>query len=269
MEVLGYILTLVMGLSLGMLGGGGSILTVPILIYLFKIDAVSATAYSLFIVGLAAGVGSLGKFKEGLVDVKTGVVFAIPGFMGVFLARAYIIPFLPDNIVSIGGMVITKDILIMLVFAIMMILASVSMIRKARSTKVVDDTDVHNGAKKNYPMIAVEGLVVGLLTGFVGAGGGFLIIPALVMFADLPMKKAVGTSLMIISAKSLLGFLGDVMRNPNIDWAFLLTLSVISVVGIYIGSYLVRYVPEKKLKMAFGYFVLIMGTFILGQQLYS
>lgn len=262
MEILGFLLTLVMGISLGMLGGGGSILTVPILVYLFGINAVSATAYSLFIVGLTSGVGAVSKYKEGLIDIKTGIIFAIPGFIGVFLARAYLVPNLPDEILKTSNFILTKDALIMLTFALLMIVASISMMKGKKTT---DENEATND-KKPLP-IAIEGLVVGLLTGFVGAGGGFLIIPALVMFGGLPMKLAVGTSLMIISMKSLFGFLGDVLVNPNIDWSFLLILSSISIVGIFIGSYLVRFVSEKKLKFSFGVFVLLMGAFILAQQL--
>lgn len=269
MELLGYVLTLVMGVSLGLLGGGGSILTVPILTYLFGLNAVSATAYSLFIVGLASMVGAIGKMREGLVNLKVALVFAAPGFVGVFLARAYLIPWLPDEILSVSGFTLTKSMLIMLVFSVMMILASFSMIRD-KKPKVDTQNSVEGESTKkalNYPIIGVEGLAVGLLTGFVGAGGGFLIIPVLVVMAGLSMKVAVGTSLVIIGLKSLLGFIGDVMVNPEIDWGFLLVLSLISVVGIFLGSFLSRFIAEKKLKVSFGYFVLAMGAWILFQQL--
>jgi uncharacterized membrane protein YfcA len=264
MEILGYVLTLLMGVSLGLLGGGGSILTVPILIYLFNIDPVNATAYSLFIVGLASAFGAFGKIKDGLVNFSIGVTFAVPGFVGVFLSRAYLIPALPETITSVGDFTLTKSALIMLVFAIMMVVASISMIKGRKEDSV--DGNVNHGSI-NYPLIGVEGLVVGALTGFVGAGGGFLIIPALVVLAHLPMKTAVGTSLLIISFKSLLGFLGDVMVNPNIEWKFLIVLSAISIVGIFIGSHFSKSVPEKALKKGFGYFVLVMGAFILYQQI--
>lgn len=267
MEVLGYIFTLIMGISLGLLGGGGSILTVPILIYLFGVNAVNATAYSLFIVGLASGFGAFGKMRDGLVNLKVGVSFAVPGFLGVFLSRAYVIPSLPETIYEWGSFVVTKDILIMLVFSIMMILASFSMIRGREDKGNIESKG--KDTNMNFSLIAIEGLVVGALTGFVGAGGGFLIIPALVVLAKLPMKIAVGTSLMIISFKSLLGFIGDVMVNPNIQWTFLITLSIISVVGIFIGAYFSKMVPERILKKGFGYFVLVMGAFILYQQVVS
>ncbi|NCN40009.1 sulfite exporter TauE/SafE family protein [bacterium] len=267
MEMLGYIFTLVMGVSLGLLGGGGSILTVPILIYLFKVNAVEATAYSLFIVGLASGFGAIGKMRDGLVNFKVGATFAVPGFLGVFVSRAYLIPSLPEKIYEFGSFEITKEVLIMLVFSIMMILASFSMIKGRKDRKSVQSGS--HPQPMNFPLIAVEGLVVGALTGFVGAGGGFLIIPALVVLAKLPMKMAVGTSLVIISFKSLLGFIGDVMVNPNIQWTFLIALSVISVVGIFIGSHFSKKVPEATLKKGFGYFVLVMGAFILYQQVVS
>jgi uncharacterized membrane protein YfcA len=160
--------------------------------------------------------------------------------------------------------VVSKELLIMLVFAITMILASLSMIRGRKDLEgESEETEL------NLFFILIQGLLTGLLTGFVGAGGGFLIIPALVVFAKLPMKKAVGTSLFIISMNSLLGFMGDVMSNPEIQWVFLLTLVALSIVGIFIGSIFSQKVPEKTLKKAFGYFVLIMGSFILLQQIYG
>lgn len=264
MEILGYLLTLLVGVALGLLGGGGSILIVPILIYLFKLNPVNATAYSLFIVGIAAGFGAFGKMKDGLVNFPIGVTFAIPGFLGVFLSRAYIIPLLPEVITEVGDFTLTKSTLIMLVFAVMMMVASISMIRVKKEKA---DKNKSGDQSINYPLIGIEGLVVGAFTGFVGAGGGFLIIPALVALAHLPIKVAVGTSLMIISFNSLLGFLGDVMVNPNIEWRFLMILSAISIFGIFIGSHFSKKVPEKALKKGFGYFVLIMGVFILYKQI--
>ena len=155
----------------------------------------------------------------------------------------------------------TRDIAIMLFFAMVMLLASVSMIRNKR-----EETDEQSEISYNYPLIVVEGLVVGVLTGIVGAGGGFLIIPALVLLAKLPMKKAVATSLFIIAIKSLIGFIGDV-ENLEIDWYFLLSFTAISVVGIFLGIYFNKFIEGKKLKKGFGWFVLIMGVYIIYKEL--
>lgn len=260
-QLLGYFGALLIGVVLGLIGGGGSILTVPILVYLFYINPVTATAYSLFVVGVSALVGAIRNMQKGLVDYRTAIVFAIPAFIAVYATRKYLVPAIPDEIFVIGEFTVTKDIAIMLFFAIVMLLASISMIRSKR-----EESDESAEISYNYPMIVVEGLVVGVLTGIVGAGGGFLIIPALVLLAKLPMKKAVATSLLIIAIKSLIGFIGDV-ENLDIDWNFLLTFSAISVVGIFLGIYASKFIPGKKLKKGFGWFVLIMGVYIIYKEL--
>lgn len=263
MELFGYIGALAMGLLLGLIGGGGSILSVPIFVFLFKIEPVIATSYSLFVVGLSALAGSITYFKQKLVQFKTGLLFGIPSFLGVFLVRKYLVPALPTEIFSLFGFVITKNILIMMVFAILMIAASYSMIKGSSGQKSQSSTLTKN---KKILLIAFEGLIVGSVTGFVGAGGGFLIIPALVILVGLPMKEAIGTSLMIIALKSLFGFLGD-LQNVAMDWKFLITFSLISLVGIVIGTKLNSKINEAKLKKLFGYFVLAMGLFIISSQL--
>lgn len=256
-EVFGYLGALIIGLVLGLIGGGGSILTVPILVYVMSVDPVTATAYSLFVVGTAALIGAIRNAQKGMVDFKTGIIFAIPAFIAVYLTRKFLVPAIPDELFSVGSFDVTKDVAIMIFFAIIMLVASISMIRGRK-----DDGDDEKEVEYNYPMIVVEGLVVGGLTGIVGAGGGFLIIPALVLLAKLPMKKAVATSLMIIAIKSLIGFLGDV-SNVEIDWTFLLTFTALSAGGIFIGIYLNKFIDGKKLKKGFGYFVLIMGVYIV------
>ena len=217
-----------------------------------------ATAYSLFIVGTTSVVGSVSYFKKGLVNVKTAIVFGIPSIVAVFLTRAYIVPAIPAEIFSIGELTITKPILLMLVFAILMIFASYSMIKK---DKKCDSTPVEEQVF-NYPLILVEGIVVGMLTGLVGAGGGFLIIPALVILSKLPMKEAVGTSLVIIAAKSLIGFLGE-GGVVAMDWLLLAGVTAFAIVGIFIGMALSKRIDGKKLKPAFGWFVLVMGIYII------
>lgn len=255
----GFAATILAGATMGLIGGGGSILTVPILVYLLEIPPVLATGYSLFVVGLSALVGSVNYFKLGLVNLKAGTIFAIPAFVGVFLARKYLVPALPVEIFNLGNLVVGRDLIVMGVFATVMILASVSMIRGG------SESEQEGELQFNYPMIALEGLIVGAVTGFVGAGGGFLIIPALVVLAKLPMKQAVGTSLMIIAVKSLFGFLGD-LGNQSIDWGFLALFCLLSIIGIYLGTYLSRFVSSAKLKPGFGWFVLIMGLFILAKE---
>ncbi|MFW7380656.1 MAG: sulfite exporter TauE/SafE family protein [Oligoflexus sp.] len=263
MDILGYVLAIFMGLTLGMIGGGGSILTVPLLVYVFQVEPVLATAYSLFIVGLTALFGGISYQLKGEVDLKTGFIFAIPSFVGVYSVRAWAMPKIPDELSLLAGFTVSKSTLIMVVFAILMLLASISMIKSKRAT--TGKTDISKMTR--FLLIGVEGLIVGGVTGFVGAGGGFLIIPALVLLVGLPMKLAVGTSLFIIAAKSLIGFIGDLQQSTAIDWPFILTITAMALIGLFFGSRLTQYVPEQKLKKGFGYFVLVMGSIILLDQL--
>lgn len=263
MEFIGYVSAIVMGMSLGLIGGGGSILTVPILVYLFGTNPVTATAYSLFIVGSTALVGGISYLKKGEVDLKTGLIFAVPSFIGVYLTRAYVVPNLPDPVFQLGSVSVSKALLMMLVFAVLMVAASISMIR----TKKANPQKTTLSSAGKFLLISVEGLIVGGVTGFVGAGGGFLIIPALVILVGLPMKIAVGTSLFIIAAKSLIGFLGDLQHQAQIEWQLLINITSIAIVGLFLGMFFSNKVSEKGLKKGFGYFVLAMGVFILIDQL--
>ncbi|NJL75203.1 MAG: sulfite exporter TauE/SafE family protein [Saprospiraceae bacterium] len=260
MEIAGYISSVLVGVALGLIGGGGSILTVPVLVYLFSVDTVLATAYSLFIVGATSAVGSVNYFRKDLVNIRTAVVFGIPSIMAVFLTRAFIVPAIPNEIFSIGDFTVTKSMLLMTLFALLMIVASYSMIVKDKKTVQDDSSNGHQ--KFNYLFILLEGAVVGILTGLVGAGGGFLIIPALVVLSKLPMKEAIGTSLVIIAAKSLIGFFGE-SGETIIDWQFLLLISGFAIVGIFLGILLSKKIDGDSLKPAFGWFVLIMGVYIL------
>lgn len=268
MELIGFLSAIIIGISLGLIGGGGSILTVPILVYIFNIEPVTATAYSLFIVGVSSLVGVVPKYRMGLVHLKTALIFGTPAILAVLMTRKYMIPAIPDSIATIFGLEITKDILTMVVFAILMITASITMIRKDKNTTSASIND----QKFNYPLILIEGIIVGVLTGFVGAGGGFLIIPALVLLSKLPMKMAVGTSLLIIAAKSLIGFLGDLSNktsapNSEINWNLLLTFTLLAIAGILIGNYLSKKIDGQKLKTGFGWFILIIGIYIIRNEL--
>lgn len=259
MEILGYSLAIIVGVSLGLIGSGGSILTVPILVYIMGVEPVTSTAYSLFIVGSTALVGGIQSALQKRVDFKTVLIFGVPSIAAVYATRLWLVPLVPQEIISISGFVLTKPIAVMLLFAVVMILASISMIRGGKKQEEEEPKEL----KYNYPMILLEGAIVGVLTGVVGAGGGFLIIPALVLLARMPMKLAVGTSLFIIAAKSLIGFIGDLQGNEVIQWHLLSWFTLSAVGGIYLGNYLSRYVSGSKLKTSFGWFVMVMGIYII------
>lgn len=261
MEYLGYIGALFIGLVLGLTGGGGSILTVPILVYIMGFNPVTATAYSLFIVGTTSAFGTFQNFKNGIVEIKTAVLFAIPSLLSVFITRKYIVPAIPELIFSNDYFTLTKSTFLMVLFAIVMFVASLSML-KVKSTIAV------SGYKtSNLFFVFLKIFFVGILIGLVGAGGGFLIIPALVFMAKLPMKKAIGTSLLIIAINSLIGFTGDI-ENLAIDWSFLLEFTIIAIIGIFTGIYLSKSIKENQLKKGFGWFVLIMAVFIFTKELF-
>lgn len=263
MEIAGYFASVLIGIALGLIGGGGSILTVPVLFYLFHVSPVIATGYSLFIVGTTSAVGSITYFRKGLVNVKTAIIFGIPSIAAVFATRAWIVPAIPEQLFSIGEFTLTRGLLLLLIFAVLMVVASFSMIRKSKSEVAAESAK----QKFNYPLILAEGAIVGVLTGLVGAGGGFLIIPALVLLSKLPMKQAIGTSLVIIAAKSLIGFITEA-GHPDTDWKLLLTVTAFAIVGIFIGSAAAKHIDGNKLKPAFGWFVLAMGIYIIVKELF-
>jgi uncharacterized protein len=255
MEIAGYLASLLIGVSLGLIGGGGSILTVPVLVYLFAISPTIAISYSLFIVGFTSLVGAYNNYRKGLVNFKTVLLFGSSSVATVFVTRKFIIPFLPDVFFKLGSFQVTHSLFVMVVFAILMVAASVSMIKN----KTVE---AETKAKSSPMILVVYGVLIGLVTGFLGAGGGFLLIPALVILMKLPMKEAIGTSLLIIALNSLIGFVGDIGRHP-IDWKFILMISAIAMAGIFVGGHFNQKVNSEKLKKAFGWFVLVMGFYII------
>lgn len=261
MEYLGLATSFAMGITLGLMGGGGSILTVPILVYLFALPPTIATGYSLFIVGTTALVGSLLYLRRGEIDFQVGVAFALPSFVGVNISRGTIIPQIPSVIIQVGTFALTKEVLIMSAFAILMVVASYSMIKTKIARRPLE---VHPYIR--FLFVGLQGLIVGIIVGFVGAGGGFLIIPTLVFIAGLSMRVAVGTSLTIITFQSLLGFAGDMSRGLSIDWSLLGTVAAFAIVGIVVGSKFAHRIEEHKLKTAFEWFVLVMGLTILLEQ---
>ena len=250
-----------MGATLSLLGAGGSILTMPILVYLFGIPAVEATSYSLLLVGLTALIGSIGYFRQGTIDLRTATIFGIPSVVGVLLARNYLLPTIPDQLDL--GILITKDFIIMFIFSALMILAATMMIREKNKEK-----KPKNFSFKNNPILVLtEGLVVGVVTGFVGAGGGFLIIPALVLLAGLEMKIAIGTSLIIIALKSIIGFGGDLFGGFQTNWLFVVYVMIATLLGVILGSFFSKKLSGDDLKKYFGIMVLVVGFYIVVEQI--
>ena len=259
MEIMGYIAALFIGISLGLIGGGGSVLTVPVLVYLFGINPVVSTSYSLFVVGSTSLVGAFNNYRKGMVQIKTALLFGLASITTVFLTRKVLIPLIPEHIATIGSFNLTESIITMVLFAILMVAASLSMIKGRK--KQPKETRTEN-EKINLPKLLLYGVAIGMATGLLGAGGGFLLIPTLVLLVKLPMKEAVGTSLLIIALNSLIGFTGDI-GHFDINWFFLIKVTSIAIAGIFAGGWIGKRIEGDKLKKGFGWFVLVMGIFII------
>lgn len=258
-QIITYLSAFLIGGVLGLIGGGGSILTVPLLVYFLGYNPVIATAYSLFVVGSSSLVGVIQKHRKGLVDFKTGLAFCFPSFLAVYISRRFLVPAIPETLFSIGEFSLTKGMAIMIFFAIIMFLAAFSMIKSKKEQQI-------SSASQPYYKTFIQGVVIGVITGLIGAGGGFLYVPALVLWAGLDMKKAVGTSLIIVAINSLIGFYGDV-QVLDIEWSFLLTFSSLTIIGILVGGYFSKFISSKKLKKSFGWFVLAMSIYIVLKEL--
>ncbi len=259
-ELLGFFGAFIVGLILGLIGSGGSILSVPILVYLFGINPITATAYSLFVVGTTSLIGSIKNIRNKLINYSSTLLFSFSAVITVYLTRKYLIHLIPETIIDTDLIFLNKDQLIMLLFSLLMLVAGFLMIK--RTPKTIVGLKQTKTIAPNKFLIFAEGSLIGFLTGLIGAGGGFIIIPILVILSDLRMKTAIATSLAIISLKSLIGFIGDV-QNLDIDWLFLITFTLISVIGIFIGQMFSQKVEDNKLKMAFGVFVILIGVVIL------
>ena len=263
LEIIGYFGAFLTGVVIGLFGGGGSILAVPIFVYLFKLNPILATSYSMFVVGFSATIGTIINIKKKLIEYNTAIIFIIPALISVFLTRRFVIPNLPDVIASLGSFVFTKDMGLMLLFSFIILLSAFFMMKKSR-------TKIASNLKRdiNYSLLVLIGLGVGLLTGLVGAGGGFIIVPALVLFARLEIKQAVATSLIIITFNSLIGFTTD-LTFLNIDWYFLISFTMFSVSGIFLGTHLSTLVKESTLKTNFARFMVLMALVIIFKEVTS
>ena len=260
MIIFGYILAVLMGTTLGLIGAGGSILTVPILVYFFKIPPLLATAYSLLIVGITALIGALSYFRKNLVDIRSALIFMVPAMISVLITRAFIIPNLPEELINIP-----KEIFIMLFFASLMSTAAFLMLRP----QIFSTTKPTKKIKFTFSKLMLGSSAIGLLTGMVGAGGGFLIIPALVMLFGLSMKQSIGTSLAIIATNSLIGFSGDLFLGIKINWSVLTLFIALTSLGMIFGIWLGKNLDGQKLKKVFSLFILMVAIAIFIQEIHQ
>lgn len=258
MEVIAYLAAAFIGISLGLIGGGGSILTMPVLVYLFGISPLLATSYSLFIVGFTSLIGAINNYRKGQVNLKAALFFGIASIVTVFITRKFILPLIPEKLFTVGGYTISSALVTMVFFGVLMLMASTSMIRSKQNDGEEQEC---KDCIRLFKLLGY-GTAIGLVTGLLGAGGGFLLIPALIFLLKLPMKKAIGTSLLIIALNSLMGFLGDI-GHFNIQWKFLFGVSAIALIGLFAGNLISKKIPGEKLKKGFGWFVLVMGIYII------
>ena len=246
------ILAIIVGLILGLLGGGGSILAVPVLVYFLDINPVQATAYSLFIVGITAFIGASKQFVIKNINIKIGFLFGLPSFLGVFISRYWLLPNLPDILFTYKNYVVNKEMSLMILFSFLMLTSATAIFFNSKKLNIQHGNKIF--------MIIIDGLLIGIITGLVGAGGGFLIVPALVLFFELDFKKAIGTSLMVISFKSIFGFFVEI-NNIN-DWKLLLTFTLLSIFGLFIGLFLSNYFTFKYFKKIYAFFLIILSFLI-------
>ena len=277
MDILAYVLAVIIGISLGLIGGGGSILTVPVLVYLLHIDPLMATTYSLFIVGITSLIGGARAYTKRQIDFRAVALFGIPSILSIFIARHFLLPAIPDYLFDLGNIAVTKNVMLMVVFVLLMFAAALSMIRNELavpySGNIVIRKDSSNFKESNTHepglVLILPGFLIGLVTGLLGAGGGFLIIPTLVLIIRMPMKIAVGTSLLIVAINSLFGFVFSIGITPqSFNWPLMLMFTLLAVSGIFIGSKVSDRIPGETLKKAFGWFILIMGVYILIRELW-
>jgi len=254
-SIIGYSLSLLVGFSLGLVGGGGSILVIPILVYCFHMDPAQAVSYSLFIVGLSACSGSIGHIRQKTIDRNAAFNFGIPSVITLFLVRGWLVKQIPLVLYQHNSVLVSRQALMMTIFSILMVAAGVSMIRG----KVYSPED----DKLSRPLLIFRGAITGAITGFIGIGGGFIIVPSLVLFAGLPMRKAIGTSLAIITLNCLVGILSNREALDNLDYGFLFRFASLAIIGILLGTWFIHFVPDKRLKPIFGIIILLMSVLVI------
>ncbi len=264
LHITGYLLMLLMGGTLGLIGAGGSILTVPILVYLLQVPAVTATGYSLPIVGIAAAIGALHYRQREQIDLHATFIFALPALITVFMTRWWLLPVLPASI-AVGGFLISKDTLILALLAALML---------ASARFMLDPAACENGpiapqlkGTRRFMLLIISSAFIGVLTGLVGAGGGFLIVPALLCLFGLTMHTAIGTSLLVIAVNALTGFAGDLGAGFAIDWPLLGGLLALTLAGMGLGTRLNRRCDARQLRGGFGWVTLAVAAAIIAREI--
>lgn len=255
MEYVGFLALIAIGMILSLIGGGGSLLSLPILVYIFSLDVVTASSYSLFIVGTTSLVGAWLKQKEQRVDMQSAIIFSICSVVAIFFTRKWIVPQIPEEVFLFDSFPITKRVLMLSIFALLAIASSLAILLK-------DDLPSTSHGRSRLKLLIPVSFSIGALVGFVGVGGGFLILPSLIFFARLPFKIALGTTLLIIGFSSLIGFLGDVM-NHEINWIFLLLITSFATLGMMLGNSYLRNIPVRRLRESFGWIMLTIAIGIL------
>jgi uncharacterized protein len=251
---IGYLAAIISGIAMSLFGGGGSIITIPVLAYLFGItDAAILTSYSLFAVSAGAWFGSIQKWKDKLIDMQALWWFGLPSILSIFLTRFYLVPLIPDYLFDIS-----TDQLLLVIFALFMAVAGVAMLKDRKEI---------NTTKSSKTNLVLNGLLIGVLSGVLGAGGGFLIVPALLFFGNIPLKTAVGTSMLIIATNTSIGFGADLINGLQIDWPFILGYLGAMILGVIIGNSLTNKIAAGPLKKSFGWFIIAMGLFIVIKEL--
>lgn len=262
LHLLGYLGIIISGILLGLLGGGGAIIIVPVMVYLFGIAPVAATGYTFFVIAFTSLVGFYRYYGQNLVSIPTALLFGLPSVITVFISRRIILPALPEEFFQAGNFHFTKDMGIMILFATLMLATSYNLLigkRPVAQHEVVED--------KKHGKLVVRGLLVGLITGFVGGGGGFLIVSALVLLLGMQVKSAVGTSMLIISINSVIGFIGHASLGSAIDWKFISIFTALAIGGIIIGNLISSLFSEGRLRKIFGWFLVVMAAYILMQEI--
>lgn len=257
LHIIGYLGAVLVGFVLGLMGGGGALISIPILVYLFHIEVSVATSYSLFLIAITASSGAYHNIRKNLVDYNAALYYGIPSVISVFAVRRWVMPNLPKVIFTIGNFPVSKSLFILVVLVIVMVMAAYKMI-------VSNDAELDKTEHKiNHFRLSFFAVLIGSFLGLVGGGGGFLMVPALIYFANVHLKKAVGTALVLVAVNSFIGFLGDLSSHIQIDWALFATFLFFSIGGVFIGHYMVAYTQGNKMKKYFGYFLLVVAAFIV------